>query len=276
MKRIIRMLLVIIFAAVFLFSAWQVFGTLKTYSEGRKTYSELEQYVTFADERTEKPAEPAKAKPKADESEKPIENKPSEEAAVSVLPQVDFEKLAKINSDIVGWLYIKGTNVNYPVVQGPDNDYYLTRMFDGSYNKSGSIFLDYRCSADFSDRQTIIHGHHMKNKTMFSGLTDYKEQAFYDDHSTAVLVTPSAYYEVMFFSGYVSDNFSSAWKLGLEGAEFERWLGEIQQKSCFEPSGLPTAEDRILTLSTCTYDFDDAKFVLHGYLRETDYNSVYE
>lgn len=206
----------------------------------------------------------------------PTEDSPvvTEAPDTSAWPLVEFAQLSKINPDIVGWIYIEGTNINYPVVQGTDNNYYLKHLFDGSYNSSGCIFMDAACASDFSDPHSIIYGHHMKNKSMFSGLMDYKDQAFYDEHSVALLVTPSAYYKIHFFSGYVSDTWGNAWNLNFNEYEYISWLNDIQRKSCFTSDYIPTSEDRIVTLSTCTYEFDTAKFVLHGYVSEIIKNTV--
>lgn len=264
------MLLIVLFAALFLFSAWQVVGMLQTYQESQTAYDDLEQFVSFGS--TEVP----EVRPESTDNAEQIETEPLETPDVSAWPQVDFDELAKINPDIVGWIYIEGTDINYPVVQGTDNDYYLKHLFDGTYNSSGCIFLDYRCATDFSDRHSIIYGHHMNNKTMFGGLMNYKDQMFYDEHSVALLVTPTTYYKIQFFSGYVSDNWGNAWELALDDSSYATWLKEIQEKSCFETDSTPEAEDSIITLSTCTYEFESAKFVLHGYICETIDKDIFE
>ena len=270
MKKKIRLLLIVLFAVLFLFSAWQVVGILQTYQKSQTSYDALEQYVSFGN------TEAQKVSPESTNSAELVETEPMEVPDISAWPQVDFDELAKINPDIVGWIYIEGTDINYPVVQGTDNDYYLKHLFDGTYNSSGCIFLDYRCSADFSDRHSIIYGHHMNNKTMFGGLMSYKDQTFYDEHSVALLVTPTAYYKIQFFSGYVSDNWGNAWDLVLDDSSYAAWLHEIQAKSCFETEYAPAPEDRIITLSTCTYEFDSAKFVLHGYICEAIDKAIFE
>ena len=270
MKKKVRLLLIVLFAVLFLFSAWQLWGILRNYQESQSSYNALEQYVSFGN--TEVP----EAGSESTDDAEPVISEPMELPDISAWPQVDFDELAKINPEIVGWIYIEGTDINYPVVQGTDNDYYLKHLFDGTYNSSGCIFLDYRCAADFSDRHSIIYGHHMNNKTMFGGLMSYKDQAFYEEHSTALLVTPTAYYRIQFFSGYVSDNWSNAWDLALDDAGHTAWLSEIQAKSCFETEYAPVPEDRIITLSTCTYEFDSAKFVLHGYINEAIDKAIFE
>jgi len=83
---------------------------------------------------------------------------------------IDFEALRAINSNVVGWIVVPGTDISYPIVQGTDNDHYLRRTFAGEQNSSGTIFMDYRNSADFSDRQTILYGHNMRDGSMFAPL----------------------------------------------------------------------------------------------------------
>ena len=99
---------------------------------------------------------------------------------------------------------------------------------------------------------------------MFAGITAYRDQGYYDVHPTGLLMTPDGTYEIRFFSCYVADTRESAWNLTFSGGDFGEWVDEISRKSYFLPNMQPTAEDRILTLSTCTYDFENARFVLHG------------
>jgi len=264
MKKTIRILLLLFFSAVLIFSAWQLLGVWRSYREGQNSYKDLEQYVSMT-----KPAAPMEAVTLSTDPQ-PEETIPenTEGPDLSAWPQVDFVRLYQINPDIVGWIYIEGTDINYPVVQGYDDDYYLNHLFDGTTNPSGCIFLDADCALDFSDRHSVIYGHNMKDKSMFHGLMSYKEQEFYDQHSTAMLVTPAAYYRIQFFSGYVSNNRADAWDLRFDDDSYQVWLNNIQKKSCFTSKSAPSGDDRTVTLSTCTYEFDGAKFVLHGYISE--------
>lgn len=266
MKKTIRILLICFFASLLVFSLWKLWTIASAYRAGREHYDALGHYITITDHNGEASA--------------PFEDGTSEESGVakdsvdlSAWPQVDFVQLSKINPDIVGWIYIEGTDINYPIVQGKDNSYYLNRLFDGSYNGSGSIFMDYRCASDFSGRNSVIYGHHMGDKSMFGGLVNYKKQEFYDAHSVALLVTPDAYYKLQIFSGYVSNTKGDAWELSFSDYEFISWLHDIQSRSCFKTDCSPTKTDRIVTLSTCTYEFDSAKFVLHGYISEVITNT---
>lgn len=278
MKKTIRITFIVLLFVIFLFAAWKVFGILNTYQKGQSVYDELEQFVSFGNnvETMEPIISPETSLPAESMIlEIMTETAPMATPDISAWPVVDFTSLSEINPDIIGWIYIDGTNINYPIVQGSDNDYYLNHLFDGTWNSSGSIFMDVECNANFSDRHSIIYGHHMKNNKMFSALMNYKEPAFYADHSTALIVTKTAYYEVRFFSGYVSDNSANAWQITWNNDGYDQWLKEIQERSCFETDMLPSVDDKIVTLSTCTYEFEDAKFVLHGYIaRSIDRTTV--
>lgn len=244
-------MLLAFFTALLLFSGWKLTELLLSYKEGQDSYESLEQFVSFES-------------PKAPE----ILGTTAAQDESTVFPEVDFDGLSQINPDIVGWLYIPGADISYPVVQAGDNDYYLDRMFDGTRNSAGSIFLDAYCASDFSDRHSIIYDHHMKDMSMFTRLMNYKSQAFYNDHPEALLMTPRCNYRIRFFSGYVSSTWTNAWELDFENNSFERWLKETMARSCFIPADSPSPEDSVITLSTCSYEFDTAKFVLHGYIAE--------
>ena len=266
MKKLIFNLLILFFFVVFLISFWKFGTTMRSYYDSQDSYSQLDGYISY-----DEPAETTGTDLYVQEQE-PVNDQVEPEHAVEPdltgWPQVDFFHLSQINQDVVGWLVIEGTNINYPLVQGTDNDYYLNRLFDGTYNSAGCLFLDFRCEADFSDKHSIIYGHHMKNKSMFADLVEYKKQAFYDEHPIALLMTPDAYYKIQLFSGYVADDSANAWDLMLGDTDFNAWAKAVQKKSRFQTDHFPGEEDRVITFSTCTYEFDNAKFVVHGYISE--------
>ena len=103
--------------------------------------------------------------------------------------QVDFAQLQQQFPQAVAWLYSAGTNIDYPVMQASDNDYYLRRLPSGEWNMSGSLFMDYRCAPDFSDGLSVIYGHNMDDGSMFASLENYTMQVWYDDHPDMELVT---------------------------------------------------------------------------------------
>lgn len=262
--KIIRNLLLVFFSGLLVFSAWQIIGILRSYQTGQDSYTALDQYVSF----TEPPAQPPETE-SAMEVEEEATAAPTEEPDDTLWPSVDFEQLAQINPDIVGWIYIEGTTINYPVVQTGDNSYYLNHLFDGTVNRAGCIFLDAANSAGFSDRNSIIYGHHLKDQSMFTCLMKYKQQSYYEEHPVALLLTPDCKYKIQLFSGYVSDTASGAWDKDFSDGSFGDWLSAIKEKSCFTSEFTPTEDDRIVTLSTCTYEFNNARFVMHGYIAKS-------
>lgn len=261
MKNFVLWIVILLLVGVFIFSAWQLTDIFLEYRRGEQTYTELEQFVSIPE--TTEPTKSQKTEPAAT----PIQTQPEEEEVLP-WPEVDFAALQQKNPDVVGWIYIPGTKVNYPIVQGADNDQYLYRLLTGEYNSAGSIFMDARVNRDFSSQNTPIYGHNMKNGTMFAGITGYKSQEFYDEHPIAYLVTPEKNYLVHLFSGYVVSVWEDAWDVVFEEEDFYQWLDDIQRKSYFAADALPGSQDRIVTFSTCTYETDSSRFVVHGILEE--------
>ena len=104
--------------------------------------------------------------------------------------------LRAINSDIVGWLRIDDTDINYPVLQGKDNDYYLARNYKREWATAGSVFIDYRNTVDLSDDFTIIYGHRMSYGKMFSDITKFMERNYFNAHQTGRFYTENLAYEL--------------------------------------------------------------------------------
>lgn len=256
-KKIICLLFASIFLCGLIVSAYQVFTHLSQYNQAQSFYSELDDYAVLpqTQEETTSPSLP-----------KVEQTLPAKENVD--LPIIDFEALQKMNPDIVGWIYFEGIDINYPVVKHTDNDYYLDHMFNGEVNSSGSIFLDANNDSDFSDKNSILYGHHMKNGTMFSKITNYTEQSYYDEHKVAYLLTADKNYKVSLFSGYSTGASDTAWKISFTNDDFLSWINQVIQKSYFASEVSPKADDRIITFSTCSYEFNNARFVLHGILSE--------
>lgn len=265
MKKVIFGVLSLIFLSIFAVSSWKVFTIVKEYRDGSNTYAALEQHISFDEPAPTEKEEPEENQTEAAETEPAVTDD-------TLWPQIDFDALAEINPDIIGWIYLEDTQINYPVVQGSDNSYYLNRLFDGTVNRAGSIYLDVDCASDFSGRNSVIYGHHLKNGTMFTDLMGYKKQEFYDEHPTALLITPERKFKLHFFSGYVANVSASAWDMEFSDEDYGQWLSELVEKSTFAPGIEPAISDRIVTLSTCTYEFSNARYVLHGILQDCGAN----
>ena len=176
-RKIAFVLIFLFFAGMTVFSGYKVYSILAEYREGERTSEALQQYVVL--EPTEVSAPPEKIQEEHTAETAPPEL-PTEPPVL--YPAVDFDGLHQTNADVIGWIYIEDTNINYPIVQGTDNKYYVDHMVDGTKNGAGSIFMDYRNALDFSDPNTVIYGHNMKNKTMFAHITEYKDPEFFEAH----------------------------------------------------------------------------------------------
>lgn len=260
-KNLPLILLAVAFLIVAVIAGWKLGGILREYWQGENTYDDLTQYVST-------PTPPVSDGESGNETDDPVATPLPDD---TVWPEVDFAALKEINDDVVGWITLEGTHINYPIVKGADNSYYLNRLFDGTGNGSGSIFMDYRNSGDFTDPNNIIYGHRMNNGTMFADLANYSNREFFDTHPYMLIVTPEANYKVEVFSAYIADTSHPSWDLNFDGDDvFLNWLGSMKTRSYFEREVEFTAEDRVVTLSTCTYEFDNARFIVQGILREVE------
>lgn len=249
MKRKLYWIVLFLLGAIFIFSIIQIGRTLYDYHHAGQIYSGLQaQYVQ-------------RAAPEADIGEQ-VET-------VSAPIQVDFRALMQENDDIVGWLYCADTPINYPVVQSADNNDYLRRDLQGNYLASGTLFVDFRCQAIDVTQNYIIHGHNMKDTTMFGTLINYGEQAYYDQHPVLYFLTPEKDYFIELFAGYVIESVSEVYTPEFDDAQtFGAFLQQVRAKSSFTSDVTVTETDHIVTLSTCSYAFNNARYVVLGKVTE--------
>lgn len=266
------LLLSLVFLGIALFSGWKVISILLEYRKGEQTYEQMQQHIDLSAIPTVPPQEqpdiPSTPSSPSDSHIQEATPTQPEEATTPYVSPVDFDALWQVNPDVVGWIYIEGTKINYPILQGDSNDTYLYHMIDGKYNRSGSIFMDYRNNADYSDKNTVLYGHHMHDDSMFAQIVYYQDQSFYEEHPTGYLFTPDRTYTLHFFTGFVTDMRDDAWQMSFPSEErYADWLLDAASRSEFNCGILPTTQDQILTLSTCTYEFDDARFILAAVMK---------
>lgn len=183
---------------------------------------------------------------------------------------IDFNALKEKNNDIIAWLYSEGTPINYPIVQTTNNDYYLRRLIDGTYNQAGTIFMDYKNSNDFSDFNTIIYGHNMKNDSMFGSLTKYENQNYYDEHKEMFLYTENKKFIIKIFAGFITSSESDIYGYPKTSNTNKKLIDNAIKKSTFISDVDVSCEDKIITLSTCSYNFENARYILLGVLKELE------
>ena len=182
--------------------------------------------------------------------------------------EIDFTKLKKINSDIVGFIKIKNTNINYPIVKSNDNSYYLNHSFTKDISKRGAIFLDYRNNLDILAKNNIIYGHGLVDKTMFGSLNDFldeKKLSNKDNHYVRI-ITDKSIMVFKIFSVYTIDKESYYIKTYFSNNKyFKDFLETIMKRSIYDFNTSVNTNDKILTLSTCKNDFGK-RIVIHAKL----------
>ena len=177
----------------------------------------------------------------------------------------DPQALKAQNPDFIGWIYIPGTGVSYPMVQAEDNDYYLRRTFERTDNNAGSIFMDYLIEDGLDAKNPIIYGHNRKDGSMFATLKRFQKKTFFDKYRYIYIFTTEdqRIYEV--FSVYVTMPGSDTYTYGFGSEEsFLAYIQKVKAQSIYDTGVEVTAQDSILTLSTCTNRQADTRFVVQA------------
>jgi len=242
------------FAALLAVSLIQMTAITFERKESAEIYEDLNRFVT--------PAPPSGTEPRE------VPGEVAEQERIR-LPQVDFDALYEQNAETVGWLILEDSSINHPVVQGANNAFYLNHLFDGTQNVNGALFADYRNAPEFSDRNTILYGHRMNDGSMFAPLLNYAGQDFYEAHPRLILLTPTGGYLVELFSGYTADVYADSWQRNFaDDADFAAWVQAAKNRSDFTSDVEVGISDRVLTLSTCSSAFRNARYVVVGKLVE--------
>lgn len=264
MHKAIRGIVTVLALGLFILSGFKLFGIISTYrSESQANEQLAEQFV----QTVPAPTEPAPAtEPDSGETIPTAPTEPKEYAPI----RVDFAALQAKNPHVIGWIYIPDTPINYPIVQTENNSDYLRKALDGSYSHGGTIFLDYRCEGDFSEPNSIIYGHNLLDQTMFGTLERYKKQSYYESHPTIYLLTADGDYRVDLIAGLDVDANSGLYRTAHTDETYPEFLQEVLRQSDFR-TAFPTDEiTRTLTLSTCAYEHDDARYIVVGVLTPLD------
>lgn len=257
-----KRVMVLLLLAVFLFSLYRVLHILQGYRTAQAVYDKAAQTYML-----------------------PVERMDGNAQAEEVPPQIDFEGLRAVNRDVIGWIFIEGTDVNYPLLAGADNQQYLFQSYMKKYAVAGSIFLDYRCSRNLSDYHTVIYGHNMKNGMMFGELDAYQKADYLAAHPYVYIIMADGSwnrYRVLACEQVSVE--SAVYDLPCDTKQKIKALrAQLAQSSGYAAGEVAAAdaadgalqgaaqssEAKLLTLSTCTNDSrDDVRFAVHCVLEE--------
>ena len=188
-----------------------------------------------------------------------------------VEPPVDFVKLKKINPDIYAWINIPGTVIDYPIVRNADdNAYYLTHTVENKKSAYGAIYTEDYNDMDFADFNTVIYGHNMKNGTMFGSLKKYRNKSFFDENREINVYMPGRIMKYRIFAAHITDDrhilLSYDFKNESVRSEYISDIFSNKNMSSLFDQEIPlTADDRIITLSTCTGKTEE-RYLVQGVL----------
>ena len=195
-----------------------------------------------------------------------------EEESIAEIPSEAEEKLKEQTQELcnsidnsIGWINVPETKINYPVMYSGDNEFYLHRAVDGSYLRVGSIFLDFRCNADFTGKINILYGHNMSDGSMFADVMKFIDSGYFDSHNYGWLTTENAVYKIDFFSVSQLENYDSFYDVT---GDVNVWLDNLRSDSFIWRNLEFSNEDKFISLSTCTGSDGSSRTVLTGKLTE--------
>ena len=257
-KKLLIWVAIVILAALFGVSLWQLIATTDRYRQEKRVHSALLIY---------KPELPSSLGPDAPSQQgEPASSDPEGQPQ---MPETVNESILRLQADYpnaLGWITVPGTAVDYPFTQAKDNSYYLRRSLDGSYLYAGVPFLDYRCQPDFTSANTILYGHNLRNGTMFGSLEKFRQEEFFRENREFYIFLPHETLQVEIFACLViSPGKGEYLYQSVLNGDF---VGQIRRDARqFREPELPE-NPRFVTLSTCGYEFSGARIVLVGWIVE--------
>ena len=204
-----------------------------------------------------------------------VENNLQESTVESVKSEriLKLEELKNQNDDIIGWVEIENTDINYPVLQAEDNDFYMNHNYKGEFSTAGAIFLDKDYNWNIPSSNLLIYGHNMKNSTMFQNLLKYNSVDFYNEHPIIRFTTlqEDTEYEIIgaFYSKVYFKNDTNSFKyykfVNAQNAdEYNAYIQNVKKASLYDTGIDANYEEQLITLSTCSYHTADGRFVVVG------------
>lgn len=251
-SRALYYVILLVLLGVLVFSAVKIISYFKQQSDAADAQQEIsDNYITPGNSTDDNTDDTQK------DNDKDKTTKTPDEETITV----NFDKMVADYPDVVGYIYCANTNLKNPIQYGKGNDYYLTHDSKGNTNNNGSIFVEQVNSGSFSDNNTIIYGHNMKSGMMFADLTKYKDKSYYSSHPYIYIYTPSQNYRLDLYAGFVCEHDDEVYATSLTQDQ----LKAMAAKSTFT-SNIGTPTGKTVTLSTCSYEFDNARYVVIGAL----------
>lgn len=237
---VVTVLIIVGAAVVMIYALLNIFDITGTYKRDADSYSELRAYAPM---------------PELDDTGTPTGPR-----------TIDFDSLRALNNEVVGWVSINGTNIDYPVLQGADNDYYINHGANKTENKAGAIFLDFYNDAGFKDQNTVIYGHNMKDGSMFADLHKFEKTDFAAGHPYVYIYTPGGaetIYKV--FAAYTTPEDSFTYTINFaDENSFDNYIKKARETSDITNDTEIGSGDSIITLSTCVQGQDTSRYVIQA------------
>lgn len=265
MKKVLYTVTLVLLLAVFAFSAFQV---VTYFIESKSQADEFAQLQQLKDNAATQPTEAPK--PTDGDSTEPEDTTPTGPTEPQILP--DYSELYKMNTDLAGWITIEGTDIDYPVMQTPDEfDYYLKRNFSKERSNHGCIFVgEGNDLAEPSDNITL-YGHNMMDGSMFAGLHKYANKEKWEENSMIIFNTLYEYHVYKIFavfktSASVDEGFRYHQFVNADSEEeFNAFVNECKELSFYDTGITPVYGDKLITLSTCEYTLTNGRLVVAAY-----------
>jgi sortase B len=262
--------LLVVFLGLGGYAAYQLYLSQAAYSQGDQAYEQIIQQV-ISEDVSQSSATDSQTQSVTDSTSEVSEQSNRSSGEVSQFDisdlVVDFATLKSINADSIGWLYCPNTVIDYPIMAADDYTYYLSHLPDGTENINGSLFLDYCCEPDFSGQISVIYGHSMKSGKMFGTLTNYKSQSYFEEHPYMYLYTENQNYRIALVYGAVVS--ANEWIDNGYSQDADGLLEYAKAHTTFVSSEEYSANQRFVVLSTCSYEYDDARYFVVGVLQPT-------
>lgn len=184
--------------------------------------------------------------------------------------KINWKKLHKINPDIIAWIHVPGTKIDYPVLHCHKWNEYLHKDYQGKSSKPGSVFVQPETSAEFTDFHTVVFGHNMRNRSMFGSLHRFQEKNFWKKHENIYIYQPDKVIKALVYSAYDCSDQSSTYDTVFKDAgEKETWIQMTREKSYYPIKRKVNSDEHILTLSTCSNGGPKtSRYVVHSVVKE--------